>query len=60
MLLPSSAGVLSLRPRRNGDDSSGWRVQDVYMEPYHTPNPSALVRVTRILLSIRNPLHQLP
>jgi len=45
VLLPSSAGVLSLRPRRNGDDSSGWNVDEVYVEPYIVQNPAALVRV---------------
>jgi hypothetical protein len=39
-----SSGVLSLRPRRNGDDSSGWKVKGVSMEPYVVA-PAALVRV---------------
>jgi hypothetical protein len=42
-LLPSSSGVLSLRPQRNGDDSSGWKVKGVSMEPYVVA-PAALVR----------------
>jgi hypothetical protein len=39
-----SSGVLSLRPQRNGDDSSGWKVKGVSMEPYVVA-PAALVRV---------------
>jgi hypothetical protein len=36
--------VLTLRPQNNGDDSSGWHVNSVRMEPY-VVHPSALVRV---------------
>lgn len=39
-----SSGVLTLRPQNNGDDSSGWHVNSVRMEPY-VVHPSALVRV---------------
>ncbi len=34
VLLPSAAGVLNLRPLPHGDDSSGWRVDEVTLEPY--------------------------
>jgi hypothetical protein len=36
--------VLTLRPQNDGDDSSGWHVKSVRMEPY-VVHPSALVRV---------------
>jgi hypothetical protein len=44
-LLPSAAGVLNLRPETHGDDSSGWRVDSVELEPYAVADPARQLRV---------------
>jgi hypothetical protein len=56
VLVPSSAGVLSLRPNRNGDDSSGWKVDEVYMEPYIVQDESKLVRGKLIPPAVNDPV----
>ena len=47
MLLPSAAGLLNLRPRANGDDSSGWHVEAVGMETYKPADALGQLRVRR-------------
>lgn len=42
--------MLALRPQNTGDDSSGWHVNSVHMEPY-VAHPTTLVRVC-ILMSL--------
>ena len=44
-LLPSAAGVLNLRPETHGDDSSGWHVDSVELEPYAVADPARQLRV---------------
>ena len=45
VLLPSAAGVLNLRPESKGDDSSGWHVDSVELEPYAVADPARQLRV---------------
>jgi hypothetical protein len=45
VLLPSAAGVLNLRPQSKGDDSSGWHVDSVELEPYAVADPARQLRV---------------
>jgi hypothetical protein len=47
--------VLALRPQNNGDDSSGWHVNSVRMQPY-VAHPSTLVRVWMPVLAAFNVL----
>lgn len=49
VLLPSAAGVLSLRPETTGDDSSGWHVDSVDIEPYAVADPARQLRVCTTL-----------
>lgn len=46
LLMPSAAGVLDLRPEAKGDDSSGWRVDSVRLEPFSPVDPIRQLRVS--------------
>lgn len=51
-LLPSAAGVLNLRPESHGDDSSGWHVDSVELEPYAVADPARQLRVQSYNLTL--------
>eukprot|EP00208_Stichococcus_sp_RCC1054_P003666 CAMPEP_0206136454 /NCGR_PEP_ID=MMETSP1473-20131121/1693_1 /ASSEMBLY_ACC=CAM_ASM_001109 /TAXON_ID=1461547 /ORGANISM="Stichococcus sp, Strain RCC1054" /LENGTH=632 /DNA_ID=CAMNT_0053529003 /DNA_START=68 /DNA_END=1963 /DNA_ORIENTATION=+ len=52
----SSAGVLTLRPQRNGDDSSGWKVVGVHLERWAQPQD----RLVRGQVTVPNPSDPIP
>lgn len=44
--MPSAAGMLNLRPKSRGDDSSGWHVDRVSLDPWSPDtNIKQLMRV---------------